>query len=111
MGWVIPEFGCAQVSMNLTDLDVTPLHAAFDACQTQARARGLRVTGSEIVGLVSRAVLLAAGRHYLTRSGNVAGLAEPAIIEHAIRTLGLADVKPFNPAERLIEKLLALGTT
>lgn len=107
VGWVIPEFGCAQVSINLTDLDVTPLHVAFDVCEERARERGLRVTGSEIVGLVPLAVLLEAGRHYLARMGRPAGVPEGAILQTAIRTLGLSEVKPFDPRERIIEYRLA----
>jgi len=107
VGWVIPEFGCAQVSINLTDLDVTPLHVAFDTCEERARDRGLRVTGSEIVGLVPRQVLLDAGRHYLERMGRPTGVPEAAIIHAAIRTLGLSEVKPFDPRERVIEYRLA----
>jgi glutamate formiminotransferase/formiminotetrahydrofolate cyclodeaminase len=103
VGWVIPEFGTAQVSINLTDLDVTPLHAAFDACDERARDRGLRVTGSEIVGLVPRSVLLDAGRHYLQRMGRPTGVPESALVHTAIRTLGLSEVKPFDPKERVIE--------
>src|SRR5947199_2365180 len=97
VGWVIPEFGCAQVSINLTDLDVTPLHAAFDTCDERARDRGLRVTGSEIVGLVPRQVLLDAGRHYLARMGRPTGIPEAAIIHTAIRSPGLNQVQPFHP--------------
>jgi len=103
VGWVIPEFGCAQVSINLTDLDVTPLHVAFDACDERARDRGLRATGSEIVGLVPRSVLLDAGRHYLARMGRPTGVPESALMHAAIRTLGLSEVKPFDPHERVIE--------
>lgn len=103
VGWVIPEFGTAQISINLTDLDVTPLHVAFDACDDSARHRGLRVTGSEIVGLVPRQVLLDAGRHYLSRMGRPEGVPESALMQMAIRTLGLSEVKVFDPAERVIE--------
>lgn len=103
VGWVIPEFGCAQVSINLTDLDVTPLHVAFDTCDERARERGLRVTGSEIVGLVPRDVLLEAGRHYLAKMGRPTGVPEAALVHAAIRTLGLSEVKPFDPKERVIE--------
>jgi glutamate formiminotransferase/formiminotetrahydrofolate cyclodeaminase len=102
-GWSIPQYGCAQVSMNLTDLEVTPLHVAFDTCDERARERGLRVTGSEIVGLVSKDVLLAAGRHYLARMGRSRGVPEAAVIATAIRSLGLSEVKPFDPRERIIE--------
>src|ERR1041385_6438252 len=107
VGWVIPEFGCAQISINLTDLDVTPLHVAFDTCDERARERGLRVTGSEIVGLVPRSVLLDAGRHSLAKMGRPTGVSEAALIHTAIRTLGLSEVKPFDPKERVIEYRLA----
>jgi len=111
VGWVIPEFGCAQISINLTDLDTTPLHLAFDACDERARERGLRVTGSEIVGLVPRQVLLDAGRHYLARMGRPTGVSESALVHIAIRTLGLNEVKPFDPRERVIEYRLAAHAT
>jgi glutamate formiminotransferase/formiminotetrahydrofolate cyclodeaminase len=107
VGWVIPEYGCAQVSINLTDLDVTPLHLAFDTAEERARERGLRVTGSEIVGLVPLSVLLDAGRHYLRRMGRPTGVPESVLVQTAIRTLGLSDVKPFDPKERVIEYRLA----
>ena len=107
VGWVIPEYGCAQVSMNLTDLDITPLHLAFDTCDERARERGLRVTGSEIVGLVPLSVLLDSGRHYLKRMGRPAGVSESALVQTAIRTLGLSEIKPFDPKERIIEYRLA----
>lgn len=103
VGWVIPEYGCAQVSMNLTDLDVTPLHVAFDTCDERARDRGLRVTGSEIVGLLPKSVLLDSGRHYLRHMGRPAGVSEAALIHTAVRTLGLSEVKPFDPQQRVIE--------
>lgn len=111
VGWVIPEFGCAQISINLTDLDTTPLHVAFDACDERASERGLRVTGSEIVGLVPRQVLLDAGRHYLGRMGRPTGVSEAALVHIAIRTLGLNEVKPFDPRERVIEYRLAAHKT
>jgi glutamate formiminotransferase/formiminotetrahydrofolate cyclodeaminase len=107
VGWVIPEYGCAQVSMNLTDMDVTPLHLAFDTCDERARDRGLRVTGSEIVGLVPLSVLLDAGRHYLGKMGRPAGVSESALVQTAVRTLGLSEIKPFDPKERIIEYRLA----
>ncbi|HEU4887307.1 MAG TPA: glutamate formimidoyltransferase [Thermoanaerobaculia bacterium] len=103
VGWVIPEFGCAQVSINLTDLDVTPLHVVFDTCDERARERGLRVTGSEIVGLVPLSVLLEAGRHALAKMGRPTGVPEAALVHAAIRTLGLSEVKKFDPKERVIE--------
>jgi glutamate formiminotransferase/formiminotetrahydrofolate cyclodeaminase len=107
VGWVIPEFDRAQVSINLTDLDVTPLHLVFDTCEERARERGLRVTGSELVGLVPLSVLLEAGRHYLARMGRPTGVPESALLSTAIRTLGLSEVKPFDPDERIIEYRLA----
>ena len=103
VGWVIPEYGCAQVSMNLTDLDTTPLHVAFDTCDERARDRGLRVTGSEIVGLVPLSVLLEAGRHYLRTMGRPSGVPDSALVQTAIRTLGLSEIKQFDPNERVIE--------
>lgn len=107
VGWTIPEFGCAQISINVTDLDATPLHVVFDTCEERARARGLRVTGSELVGLVPRSVLLDAGRHYLARMGRSTGVPESALIHVAVRTLGLSEVKPFDPRAAIIEARLA----
>ncbi|HEX8173368.1 MAG TPA: glutamate formimidoyltransferase [Thermoanaerobaculia bacterium] len=107
VGWVIPEFGCAQVSINLTDLDVTPLHTVFDTCVERAHERGLRVTGSEIVGLVPLQVLLDAGRHALAKMGRPTGVPESALVHIAIRTLGLSEVKPFDAKERVIEYRLS----
>ena len=107
VGWVIPEYGCAQISINLTDLDVTPLHVAFDTCDERARERGLRVTGSEIVGLVPLSVILEAGRHYLARMGRPTGVPDAHLVHAAVRTLGLSEVKPFDPKERIIEYRLA----
>lgn len=107
VGWTIPEYGCAQVSMNLTDLEVTPLHVAFDTCEEKARERGLRVTGSELVGLIPKQALLEAGRYYLTRMGKCTGVPEEELIHVAVRTLGLSEVKAFDPQERIIEYRLA----
>ncbi len=107
VGWSIPEYGCAQVSMNLVDLDVTPVHVAFDACDERARARGMRVTGSELVGLVPRQAILDAGRHYLARMGRSTGVPEADIVHAAVRSLGLNEVSAFEPSERVIEYILA----
>ncbi len=107
VGWTIPEFGCAQISINITDLGSTPLHVVFDACEERARVHGLRVTGSELVGLVPRAALLAAGRHYLARMGRSTGVPEAALIQVAARTLGLSEVKAFDPAVAVIESRLS----
>ncbi len=106
VGWTIPEFGCAQISINVTDLEATPLHVVFDTCEERARAHGLRVTGSELVGLVPRAALLAAGRHYLARMGRSTGVPESALVHVAVRTLGLSEVKPFDPRAAIIEARL-----
>ncbi len=103
IGWYIPEYGIAQVSMNLVDLSVTPLHLAFDEVCRAAEARGVRVTGSELVGLVPLAALLDAGRHYLRKQQRSLGVAEPELIKIAIRSLGLDELAPFNPDERIIE--------
>ncbi len=107
VGWYIPEYGCSQVSMNLIDLDTTPLHAAFDACETSARRRGLRVTGSELVGLVPKASILDAGRHYLRQMERSPGVPEVDLVHSAVRTLGLSEVSPFEPSEKIIEEILA----
>lgn len=108
VGWTIPEFGCAQISINVTDLAATPLHVVFDTCEERARAHGLRVTGSELVGLVPRQVLLDAGRHYLARMGRSTGVPESAVIQVAVRTLGLSEVKAFDPRTAIIEARLAV---
>jgi glutamate formiminotransferase/formiminotetrahydrofolate cyclodeaminase len=107
MGWYIPEYGCAQVSMNLIDLEETPLHTAFDACEESAGQRGLRVTGSELVGLVPKSSILAAGRHYLERMERSRGVPDSDIVHSAIRSLGLNEVATFNPKEKIIEDILA----
>jgi glutamate formiminotransferase/formiminotetrahydrofolate cyclodeaminase len=107
VGWYIPEYGCAQVSMNLIDLDVTPLHAAFDACDESARSRGIRVTGSELVGLIPRKSLLDAGRHFLQRMERSRGVPEQDIVHAAVRSLGLSEVASFEPGEKIIEDILA----
>lgn len=103
VGWVIDEYGRAQVSINLTDFKTTPLHVVFDECCRVAEGLGMRVTGSEIVGLVPREALLQAGRHYLTRQKRSVGVPEERIVECAIQTLGLKDVSPFDPADKVIE--------
>jgi glutamate formiminotransferase/formiminotetrahydrofolate cyclodeaminase len=107
VGWSIPEYGCAQISMNLVDLDTTPLHAAFDACDSSARDRGIRVTGSELVGLVPRQVILDAGLHYLRRMARSPGVPQADIVHTAVRTLGLNEVAPFRPDDKIIEDMLA----
>ena len=106
IGWYIDEYGIAQVSMNITDISATPLHKAFDEVCAKAQARGLRVTGAEIVGLVPRSVLLDAGRWYLEKQGRSTGIAESEIIKIAVKSMGLDDLRPFNPREKVIEYLM-----
>lgn len=103
VGWVIDEYGRAQVSINLTDFKTTPLHAVFDECCRVAESLGMRVTGSEVVGLVPLEAMLEAGRHYLRRMRRSDGQPEERLVECAIQTLGLRDVSPFVPAEKIIE--------
>ena len=106
IGWYIDEYGIAQVSMNITDINVTPLHVAFDEVCRCAGLRGLRVTGTEIVGLIPKRTLIEAGRHFLAKQQRSTGIPEDDIIHIAIRSMGLDDLKPFNPREKVIEFLL-----
>lgn len=106
-GWVIESYGCAQISMNLTDLAQTSLHAAFDACVEEATKRGLRVTGSELVGLVPRDSVLAAGRHYLQKMNKPDGVPERELVHTAVRTLGLSEVAAFDADKKIIEYAIA----
>lgn len=106
IGWFIEEYGIAQVSMNLTDIAVTPLHVAFDEVCRKAEARGLRVTGTEIVGLVPKRALVEAGRYFLHKQHRSTGIAEEEIIRIAIKSMGLDDLKPFDPREKVIEYML-----
>ena len=103
IGWYVEEYGIAQVSMNLTNIEETPLHAAFDACVESAAKRGMRVTGSEVVGMLPKKCLLEAGRHYLRKQQWSEGAAEEELIELAIRSMGLSELKPFDPKEKVIE--------
>src|SRR5216110_1513927 len=103
IGWYVEEYGIAQVSMNLTNIEETPLHAAFDACNESATRRGLRVTGSEIVGMVPKKCLVDAGRHFLQKQNWSEGAAEEELIDLAIRSMGLNELKPFDPKEKIIE--------
>jgi glutamate formiminotransferase/formiminotetrahydrofolate cyclodeaminase len=106
VGWYIPEYGAAQISVNLTDFRVTGLHHVFDAVEEEAQRRGLRVTGSEIVGLVPLEALRAAGLHYLARQGVSIAVPERELIHVAERSLGLGDIAPFDPAAKIIESRL-----
>lgn len=106
IGWFIEEYGIAQVSMNITDMNVTPLHVAFEEVCRAAAARGLRVTGTEIVGLVPKKVLVDAGKFYLEKQQRSLGVPEEELIRIAVKSLGLNDLKPFNPKEKVIEYLM-----
>lgn len=106
IGWFIDEYGIAQVSMNITDMKATPLHKAFDEVCRAAAARGLRVTGTEIVGLVPKSAILDAGRHYLKMQQRSLGIPEEEIVKIAIKSMGLDDLKPFNPEDKIIEDML-----
>jgi glutamate formiminotransferase / formiminotetrahydrofolate cyclodeaminase len=110
IGWFIEEYGIAQISINLTNLAVTPVHVAFDEACRKADARGLRVTGSELVGLVPLSALLDAGRYFLRKQKRSAGVSEKELIKIAVRSLGLDELAPFKPEERVIEYLLRDGT-
>jgi glutamate formiminotransferase/formiminotetrahydrofolate cyclodeaminase len=103
IGWYVEEYGIAQVSMNLTNIEETPLHAAFDACAEAANKRGLRVTGSEIVGMVPKKCLVDAGRYFLRKQKWSEGAAEEELIDIATRSMGLSELKPFDPKEKVIE--------
>lgn len=111
IGWFIEEYGIAQVSMNVTDINVTPVHIAFDEVVAKAAARGIRVTGSEIVGLIPKRVLIDAGKYYLAKQQRSAGISEDEIIKIAVKSMGLDDLKPFHPQERVIEYLIEDSST
>ena len=106
IGWFIEEYGVAQISYNLTDINISPLHEVFDKSCERALARGMRVTGSELVGLVPKKVLIDAGKHFLRKQERSTGIHESEIIKIAIRTLGLNELAPFNVRERVIEYML-----
>lgn len=106
IGWFIEEYGIAQVSLNLTNIRQTPMHVAFDTACEKARERGLRVTGSELVGLVPLEAMLDAGRFFLRKQERSVGVSESELIKIAIRSLGLDELSPFNPKERIIEYMI-----
>lgn len=106
IGWFIDEYGIAQVSMNITDMGVTPLHTAFDEVNRAAAARGIRVTGTEIVGLVPKRALIDAGKNYLRKQQRSLGIPESEIIKIAVKSMGLDELKPFDPKEKVIEYML-----
>lgn len=103
IGWYIEEYGIAQVSMNLTDIHQTPLHEVFEACCNSALARGMRVTGSELIGLMPLQVLLDAGKHFLEKQQRSTGIAESEIIKIAVKSMGLDELQPFDPQQKIIE--------
>lgn len=107
IGWYIDEYGIAQVSMNITDSSITSLHAAFDEVSRAARERGVRVTGTEIVGLVPKKTILEAGKHYLRKQQRSLGIPEKEIIKIAVKSMGLDELKPFIPSEKIIEEMIA----
>lgn len=106
IGWFIDEYGIAQVSMNITDINETPLHKAFEEVCRAAQARGLRVTGTEIVGLLPKRSLIEAGKYFLEKQQRSLGISEEEIIKIAVKSMGLDDLKPFDPKEKVIEYLL-----
>jgi len=106
IGWYIEEYGIAQISMNLTNIEVTPLHVAFDEVCTKAAERGMRVTGSELVGLIPLKAMLDAGKYFLLKQQRSVGVSEKELIKIAIKSMGLSELSPFIPEERIIEYLL-----
>jgi glutamate formiminotransferase/formiminotetrahydrofolate cyclodeaminase len=107
IGWLIEEYGIAQVSINLTNIGVTPLHVAFEEVCRKAEARGVRATGLEIVGLVPLRAILEAGRFYLKKQKRSTGVAESELVKIAVKSMGLSDLKPFVPEEKIIEYRIA----
>lgn len=106
IGWYIEEYGIAQISMNLTNIGITPVHMAFDEVCRKANERGIRVTGSELVGLVPKKALIDAGKYFLAKQQRSLGVSEAELIKIAVKSLGLDDLKPFNPKEKIIEFLI-----
>jgi glutamate formiminotransferase/formiminotetrahydrofolate cyclodeaminase len=107
IGWYIEEYGIAQISLNLTDINVTPVHVAFDEACDKAQERGIRVTGSELVGLLPLRVLTDAADHYLRKQERSLGISEAEKVKIAVKSLGLDDLAPFDPAKRVIEYIIA----
>ena len=107
IGWYIEEYGIAQLSLNLTDIQVTPVHIAFDEACLRSQARGIRVTGSELVGLLPLRVLTDAADFYLTKQERSLGISDAEKVKIAVKSLGLDDLAPFNPEERVIEYIIA----
>ncbi|HNS13141.1 MAG TPA: glutamate formimidoyltransferase [Bacteroidia bacterium] len=110
IGWFIEEYGVAQVSMNLTNISITPVHVAFDECVKSAYQRGMRVTGSELVGLMPLKALTDAGKYFLEKQNRSSGVSEAELIRIAVKSMGLDELGPFKPEERVIEYLLKDAT-
>jgi glutamate formiminotransferase / formiminotetrahydrofolate cyclodeaminase len=107
IGWFIPEYGIAQISINLTNISITPVHVAFDEACKKAQDRGLRVTGSELVGLIPLKAMTDAGKYFLRKQKRSVGVSDRELINIAVKSLGLDDLKPFKPEEKIIEYVLA----
>lgn len=106
IGWFIEEYGIAQISMNLTNVSITPVHVAFDEVCRKAADRGIRVTGSELVGLIPKQAMLDAGKYFLAKQQRSSGVSDEELIRIAVKSMGLDDLKPFNPKEKIIEYLI-----
>ncbi len=106
IGWFIEEYGIAQISMNLTNISITPVHIAYDEVFKRANERGIRVTGSELVGLVPLKAMLDAGRYFLRKQNRSLGISEEEMIKIAVKSMGLDELKPFNPKEKIIEYMI-----
>ncbi len=106
IGWYIDEYGIAQVSVNMTNMNVTPLHVVFDEVSRCAEQHGVRVTGTEIIGLVPKRALTEAGRYYLQKQHRPVDISEEDLVEVAIQSMALDDLRPFNPREKVIEYLM-----
>lgn len=109
IGWYIEEYGIAQISMNLTDISITPVHDAFDEVCRKAQERGIRVTGSELVGLIPLDAMLEAGRYFLRKQQRSTGISDAELIRMAVKSMGLDELKPFDPKQRIIEYMLDEG--
>lgn len=106
IGWFIEEYGVAQISMNLTDITITPVHVAFDEVSEKARERGIRVTGSELVGLIPLQAMLDAGRYFLRKQQRSTGVSDGELIKIAVKSMGLDELHPFDPKKKIIEYLI-----
>jgi glutamate formiminotransferase/formiminotetrahydrofolate cyclodeaminase len=106
IGWFIEEYGVAQISMNLTNISVTPVHVAFDEVYKRAEARGVRVSGSELVGLIPLKAMLDAGRYFLKKQKRSLGVSDPELIKIAVKSMGLDDLYPFKPEEKIIDYMI-----